>query len=144
MSFVSRTCDLLARPIKFWRQLSVRIVIAGPSAHTPIMTKTAATFADAFRILEEATNEQPRPELGFLVSQEVGILAATLVQEAAASLTQVSRFDAERSVDVANRLANEIDKKIQENPTLVLGGIALVAFAIGVTVSASVNQRGRA
>ena len=122
------------------------------------MMNQAASFDDAFQILDRAMTAQPTPELGTLARSEYQFFKEVFIQETNASLAELSRgrnelmllaremstMGADQSVAFATEAAKKLEEQLRESPALVIGGIAMAAFALGILASASVASASNA
>ena len=103
------------------------------------------TFSDAFKILEQAINDRPTPDLRSLLGDELSIFEGALKRETEASLDEISRGSKELKTFIndfsalgmghARDVATDVGRHVRENAALYLAGAAVSALAIGFLLS---------
>ena len=104
-----------------------------------------STFDDAFKILDQAINDQQPPDLRALVDNEIQFFKTIVRNEATNSLEELGRGRDELNglmkefsalgVGHATEVAESVDKHVRENPLLYIGVAAAGALAIGFLLS---------
>ncbi len=91
------------------------------------MTKPS-TFDDAFKILDQAINDQQLPNLRSLLDDEIRSFKTAVRSETTNSLQELG-------LEHAYELGRSVDKYVRKNPLISIGAVAAGALALGFLLS---------